>query len=112
MSANAFPILSQHPGGTVSVSGRRRQVRPPGALFEGARGLLKHLDRWTLKERLLIPETTAICAGTVVEQVLLFRRALSGVLDDSDSRAEAHAKGDALATSSCSSSLMILGRPA
>lgn len=85
---------------------------PPGGLFDGARGLLTHLDRWTLKKRLLIPGMMAICAGTVAEQVLLFRRALSGVLDDSDSRAEAHANGDALATSSCSNSLMILGRRA
>jgi hypothetical protein len=55
------------------------------------------MDRWTAKERLLIPEMMEIYAGTIVEQVLLFKEALWDLFDDSGSKAEAYAKRDALA---------------
>ncbi len=66
-------------------------------LWELKWGVLKHMDRWTLKERLLIPEMMEIYAGTIVEQVLLFKEALWDLFDSSASKAEAYAKRDALA---------------
>ena len=66
-------------------------------LWELKWGLLKHMDRWTLKERLLIPEMMEIYAGTVVEQVLLFKETLWDLFDDSTSPREAYAKRDTLA---------------
>jgi len=66
-------------------------------LWELKWGVLKPMDRWTFKERLLIPEMMEIYAGTVVEQVLLFKEALWDLFDDSQSKAEAYAKREALA---------------
>jgi hypothetical protein len=66
-------------------------------LWELKWGVLKHMDRWTFKERLLIPEMMDIYAGTIVEKVLLFKEALWDLFDDSQSKAEAYAKRDALA---------------
>ena len=39
-------------------------------------GLLKHMDRWTEKEHLLIPEMIQIYQGTPVEKVPLFKEEL------------------------------------
>jgi len=39
-------------------------------------GLLKHMDRWTEKEHLLIPEMIDIYKKTPVEKVLLFKEEL------------------------------------
>ena len=66
-------------------------------LWELKWGLLKHMDRWTLKERLLIPEMMENYAGTVVEQVLLFKETLWDLFYDSTSPREAYAKRDTLA---------------
>ncbi len=66
-------------------------------LWELKWGLLKRMDRWGPKEHLLIPEMMELYAGTVVEQVLLFKEALWDIFDASASKAEAYAKRDALA---------------
>ena len=55
------------------------------------------MDRWTLKERLLIPEMMEIYAGTEVAQLLLFTETLWDLFDDSTSPQEAYAKRDTLA---------------
>ena len=66
-------------------------------LWEMKWGLLKQMDRWSPKDRLLIPEMMELYAGTVVEQVLLFKEVLWDLFDGSASRREAAAKRDALA---------------
>lgn len=66
-------------------------------LWEMKWGLLKHMDRWGPKEHLLIPDMMELYAGTVVEQVLLFKEALWDIFDASTSKPEAYAKRDALA---------------
>lgn len=66
-------------------------------LWEMKWGLLKHMDGWGFKERLLIPEMMEIYAGTVVEKVLLFKEELWAIFDDSSSKREAYAQRDALA---------------
>lgn len=66
-------------------------------LWEMKWGLLKHMDRWGHKDRLLIPEMMEIYAGTVVEKVLLFKEELWNIFDTSSSKREAYAKRDALA---------------
>ena len=45
-------------------------------LWEMKWGLLKHMDRWTEKEHLLIPEMIDIYKKTPVEKVLLFKEEL------------------------------------
>ena len=65
-------------------------------LWELKWGLLKPMDRWGPKERLLIPEMMELYAGTVVEQVLLFKEALWDIFEVSRSKADAYAKRDAL----------------
>jgi len=49
-------------------------------------GLLRRMDRWDLKDRLLIPEMMEIYAGTVVEKVLLFKEKLWQIFDGSGSK--------------------------
>lgn len=66
-------------------------------LWEMKWGLLKNMERWSEKERLLIPEMMEIYAGTVVEKVLLFKEQLWNIFDNSETKAEAYAKRDALA---------------
>jgi transposase len=65
-------------------------------LWEMKWGLLKKMDRWSEKERLLIPEMIEIYAGTVVEKILLFKEQLWDIFDNSATVAEAYAKRDAL----------------
>jgi hypothetical protein len=79
-----------------SLQGKRWEFHRE-ELWELKWGFLKHMDRWTLKERLLIPEAMEIYAGTVVEKVLLFKEVLWDLFDSSASKAEAYAKRDALA---------------
>jgi len=79
-----------------SLRGKRWELHRE-ELWELKWGLLKRMDRWTLKERLLIPEMMEIYAGTLVEQVLLFKEVLWDLFDDSTSKTEAYAKRDALA---------------
>jgi hypothetical protein len=66
-------------------------------LWEMRWGLLKHMDRWSLKDHLLIPQMMEIYAGTPVQKILLFQEELWGIFDESHSREEAYAKRDALA---------------
>ena len=66
-------------------------------LWEMKWGLLKHMDRWTEKEHLLIPEMIEIYKGTPVERVLLFKEELWNIFDLSETKAEALSKRDALA---------------
>ena len=66
-------------------------------LWEMKWGLLKHMDRWTEKEHLLIPEMIEIYKGTTVEKVLLFKEELWNLFDLSETKSEAMAKRDALA---------------
>lgn len=65
-------------------------------LWEMKWGLLKKMDRWNEKERLLIPEMIEIYAGTVVEKILLFKEQLWDVFDNSETKAEAYVKRDVL----------------
>jgi len=66
-------------------------------LWEMKWGLLKHMDRWTEKEHLLIPEMIQIYRGTPVEKVLLFKEELWNIFNLSETEAEAIAKRNALA---------------
>lgn len=66
-------------------------------LWEMKWGLLKHMDRWTEKEHLLIPEMIQIYKGTPVEKVLLFKEEVWSIFNLSKTKAEAIAKRDALA---------------
>jgi len=66
-------------------------------LWEMKWGLLKHMDRWTQKDHLLIPEMIQIYRGTPVEKVLLFKEELWNIFDLSKTKAEAIAKRNALA---------------
>jgi hypothetical protein len=66
-------------------------------LWEMKWSLLKHMDRWTGKEHLLIPEMIQIYRGTPVEKVLLFKEELWNLFDLSQTKAEAFAKRNALA---------------
>ena len=66
-------------------------------LWEMKWGLLKHMDRWTEKEHLLIPEMIEIYKGTLVEKVLLFKEELWNIFDLSETKAEAMAKRNTLA---------------
>jgi hypothetical protein len=66
-------------------------------LWEMKWGLLKKMDRWSEKERLLIPEMIEIYAGTVVEKILLFKEQLWDIFDNSENKTEAYAKRDSLA---------------
>jgi hypothetical protein len=81
----------------------RKSLRGPrwelhrGELWELKGGLLKRMDRWSLKERLLIPEMMGSYAGTIVEKVLLFKETLWDLFDDSESQGQAYGKRDALA---------------
>jgi len=79
-----------------SLKGKKWQFHRE-ELWEMKWGLLKHMDRWSLKDRLLIPEMMEIYAGTVVEKVLLFKEEIWGIFDDSGSKREAYVKRDALA---------------
>jgi hypothetical protein len=65
-------------------------------LWEMKWGLLKHMDRWTDKEHLLIPEMIDIYKGTPVEKVLLFKEEVWSIFNLSKTKAEAVAKRDAL----------------
>jgi len=65
-------------------------------LWEMKWGLLKHMDRWTQKEHLLIPEMIQIYRGTPVEKVLLFKEELWYLFDLSTTKAEAIAIRNAL----------------
>jgi hypothetical protein len=78
-----------------SLTGRRWQFHRE-ELWEMKWGLLKHMDRWTQKEHLLIPEMIAIYRGTPVEKILLFKEELWNIFDLSKTKAEALAKRDAL----------------
>lgn len=60
-------------------------------------GLLKHMDRWTEKEHLIIPEMIQIYRGTPVEKILLFKEEIWNIFDLSKTKAEAIAKRNALA---------------
>jgi len=66
-------------------------------LWEMKWGLLKHMDRWTEKEHLLIPEMIGIYKGTPVEKILLFKEELWNIFDLSETKPDALAKRDALA---------------
>ena len=66
-------------------------------LWEMKWGLLKHMDRWTEKDHLLIPEMIEIYRGTPVEKVLLFKEELWSIFDLSKTKAEAIAKRNTLA---------------
>lgn len=66
-------------------------------LWEMKWGLLKHMDRWTEKEHLLIPEMIQIYRGTPVEKVLLFKEELWNIFNLSQTKAEAVTKRNALA---------------
>jgi len=66
-------------------------------IWEMKWGLLKHMDRWTRKEHLLIPEMIQIYKGTPVEKILLFKEELWNIFDFSTTKAEAVAKRDTLA---------------
>ncbi len=66
-------------------------------LWEMKWGLLKHMDRWTEKEHLLIPEMIQIYRGTPVEKVLLFKEEIWSIFDLSKTKTEAMAKRNALA---------------
>lgn len=79
-----------------SLKGKKWQLHRE-ELWEMKWGLLKKMDRWGEKERLLIPEMMEIYAGTVVEEILLFKEQLWNIFDNSDTVAEAYAKRDALA---------------
>lgn len=82
-----------------SLKGKRWELHRE-ELWEMKWGLLKKMDRWSEKERLLIPEMIEIYAGTVVEKILLFKEQLWDIFDNSDTVAEAYAKRDALAKES------------
>jgi len=64
-------------------------------IWEMKWGLLKHMDRWTKKEHLLIPEMIRIYRGTTVEKILLFKEELWDIFDLSKTKAEAIAKRNA-----------------
>jgi hypothetical protein len=66
-------------------------------LWEMKWGLLKHMDRWTEKEHLLIPEMIDIYKRTPVEEVLLFKEEIWNIFDLSETKAEAMAKRNTLA---------------
>ncbi|MGB9629844.1 MAG: transposase [Thermodesulfobacteriota bacterium] len=66
-------------------------------LWEMRWGLLKHMDRWSEKDHLLIPEMIEIYKGTPVEKVLLFKEELWNIFDLSKTKAEAIAKRNTLA---------------
>lgn len=66
-------------------------------LWEMKWGLLKHMDRWTQKEHLLITEMIQIYRGTLVEKVLLFKEELWNIFDLSQTKIEAITKRNALA---------------
>jgi hypothetical protein len=66
-------------------------------LWEMKWGLLKHMDRWTDKEHLLIPEMIDVYKGTPVEKVLLFKEEVWSIFNLSKTKTEALAKRDALA---------------
>ena len=65
-------------------------------IWEMKWGLLKHMDHWTRKEHLLIPEMIQIYKGTPVEKILLFKEELWNIFDFSTTKAEAVAKRDTL----------------
>ncbi len=79
-----------------SLQGKQWQAHRE-ELWEMKWGLLRRMDRWGSKEHLLIPEMMELYAGTVVEQVLLFKEALWDIFDASNSKREACAKREALA---------------
>lgn len=79
-----------------SLKGKRWELHRE-ELWEMKWGLLKDMDRWNQKEYLLIPEMIEIYAGTVVEKILLFKEQLWDIFDNSENKAEAYAKRDALA---------------
>ncbi len=66
-------------------------------LWEMKWGLLKHMDRWTEKEHLLIPEMMEIYKETPVERILLFKEELWNIFELSRTKAEAVAKRNTLA---------------
>jgi len=66
-------------------------------LWEMKWGLLKHMDRSTAKEHLLIPEMIQIYQRMPVEKILLFKEELWNIFDLSKTKAEAITKRNALA---------------
>jgi len=66
-------------------------------LWEMKWGLLKHMDRWTEKDHLLIPEMIEIYKGTPVEKALLFKEELWNIFDLSQTKIEAITKRNTLA---------------
>lgn len=79
-----------------SLKGKKWQLHRE-ELWEMKWGLLKKMDRWGEKERLLIPEMIEVYAGTVVEKILIFKEQLWDIFDNSETKAEAYAKRDTLA---------------
>jgi transposase len=75
-----------------SLQGPRWQLHRE-ELWEMRWGLLKQMDRWSPKDRLLIPEMMELYAGTVVEQVLLFKEVLWYLFDGSASNARGAPNG-------------------
>lgn len=78
-----------------SLKGKRWEFHRE-ELWEMKWGLLKHMDRWTQKEHLLIPEMIQIYRGTPVEKILLFKEVLWDIFNLSQTKIEALAKRKAL----------------
>ncbi len=78
-----------------SLKGKRWEFHRE-ELWEMKWGLLKHRDRWTQKEHLLIPEMIQIYRGTPVEKILPFKEELWHLFDLSTTKAEAIATKQAL----------------
>ena len=66
-------------------------------LWEMRWRLLMRMDHWGPKDHQRLPEMMAVYAGTIVEQVLLFKEQLWDIFDVSETQQEAYAKRDALA---------------
>ena len=54
------------------------------------------MEKWTIQDHKINVELMQICAGTVVEKVLILKEALYDLFDLSSTKAEAYAKRDAL----------------